>query len=159
MFGLRYAGRYLQLSYVTPTEVCSAKAGRQVISTTLATPQSKLWDSVQEQRTNAYQQSVSLYCATNTISQLVFAFTAMNCNEFSYLNDKSEEQIKNLKNQPRRLFRPIAIHRYQKYIKPSGDPVPLRIHICRSTDKDHRATHQPGSLKVALFSSSVPKIF
>jgi hypothetical protein len=29
--------------------------------------------------------------------------------------------------------------------------------MCRSTDEDHLATHQPGSLKVAFISSLVPK--
>jgi hypothetical protein len=33
---------FLQLSYVKPTQVCSAPAGRQVISTTLAAPQKDL---------------------------------------------------------------------------------------------------------------------
>jgi hypothetical protein len=42
VFGLRYAGWFLQLSHITPTEVGSAQAGRQVISTTLAAPQKKL---------------------------------------------------------------------------------------------------------------------
>ncbi len=39
VFGLRYAGWFLQLS----TEVCNAQAGRQVISTTLAATQRNLW--------------------------------------------------------------------------------------------------------------------
>jgi hypothetical protein len=33
---------FLQLSNVKPTQVCSAPAGRQVISTTLAAPQREL---------------------------------------------------------------------------------------------------------------------
>ncbi len=42
VFGWRYAGWYLQLTYVQPTQVCSAAAGCQVISTTLAAPQREL---------------------------------------------------------------------------------------------------------------------
>jgi hypothetical protein len=36
VFGWRYAGWYLQLSNVKPTQVCSAPAGRKDISITLA---------------------------------------------------------------------------------------------------------------------------
>jgi hypothetical protein len=33
--------------------------------------------------------------------------------------------FKNSKNDQRRLFMPTSIHTYQKYLNPSGDPVPL----------------------------------
>ncbi len=45
-----------------------------------------------------------------------------------------------IQNHPRRLFMPLSIHTYQKYLNPSGDPVPLNENIQQ--------------LKVPLFSFS-----
>jgi hypothetical protein len=87
VFGWRYAGWYLQLSNVKPTQVCSAEAGRQVISTTLAASQISKGiitsilplikaDRLQEQKRTASQFHYA--CATDIISQLMFAFTGRN---------------------------------------------------------------------------------
>jgi hypothetical protein len=45
-------------------------------------------------RTKAYRQSVSLYCASNIISQLVSVFTARN---MIFSMTESEEPLKNSK--------------------------------------------------------------
>ena len=56
------------------------------------------------------------------LSQLVFAFTGRKM-LFQWKTSGDTLKFKNL---PRRLFRPIAIHTYQKYLNPSGDPVPSK---------------------------------
>ncbi len=58
--------------------LCSAQAGHQVISTTLATSQRKLWDSLQN-----ITYKTPCFCIYR--------------NGFSYLNDKSEEHLQNFK--------------------------------------------------------------
>jgi hypothetical protein len=81
VFGLRYAGWYLQLSNLKPTQVCSAQAGRPVIYKSKGGTSRELVTSIQPLKrptdywNKSLPASVSLNCANNIISQLLFAFT------------------------------------------------------------------------------------
>ncbi len=61
---LVFLSTFLQLSNGRPTQVCSAPAGRQVISTTLATPQKELrpqfffWKGWHSPKIKVYRQSL-----------------------------------------------------------------------------------------------------
>jgi hypothetical protein len=81
VFGWRYAGRYLQLSNVQSTQFCSAAAEqhwRHLEGNYYLNLNSTFENGRQITGTKAYRKSVSLYCATNIISQLMFAFTGSN---------------------------------------------------------------------------------
>ncbi len=49
--------------------------------------------------------------------------------EISLFQWKASGDSLKIQNHPRRLFRPIAIHSYQKYLNPSDDPVPFRANV------------------------------
>jgi hypothetical protein len=131
LFGLQYAGWYLQLYNVKPTQVCSVQSGRQVIykskgdtSQGIGNLNSAFEITRLPTGQKAYRQSVSQNCATNITSQLQFV---------PYLPEETDllQWTASRDTNSKTTRDATSVRPYQKYLNLSGDPVPLNTRMER----------------------------